>query len=170
MKYFNLLLFIGVLLYTTSCIYPDDDVQFRSQYQPILMTRTQLEKSVSFQQPRAFINTGKIYQKGYYIFINEKYKGVHIIDNHDPKAPQNIGFISSPGCIDIAAKGNTLYLDNAVDLVAVDITNFQQATVTERVTNVFPELLPPDSEEIPSDYSSTKRPENTIIVGWEKKI
>ncbi|HYG38288.1 MAG TPA: hypothetical protein VD908_06705 [Cytophagales bacterium] len=163
MKPFHLLVFILL----ASC--DPYDFEYKSEYQAILMTRNQLEKSVVYQQPRAFINTGKIYQKGYYIFINEKYKGVHIIDNHDPTSPQNIGFISAPGCIDMAVKGNSLYMDNALDLVAVDITNFEHVTVTERIKDVFPELLPPDSEGIPEEFTTSQRPQNTIIVGWEKK-
>lgn len=162
------LFLIGSLFFFLSC-YPED-YDVRSNFQPILMTRNQLEKSVLSQPPRDFINPGKIYTKGSYIFINEKYKGIHVINNQNPASPQKIGFISVPGSIDIAVKGNSLYADNAIDLVAIDITDINNISVTGREKNVFPELLPPDVNEIPRKYSSEKRIENTIIVGWEKAV
>ena len=162
------LLLLGSLFVFLSCDPYDLDV--RSKFQPILMTRTQLEKSIGSQSPRDFINPGKIYTKGSYIFINEKYKGIHVINNQNPASPQKVGFISVPGSIDIAVKGNSLYADNAIDLVAIDITDINNISVTGREKNVFPELLPPDVNEIPTKYTADKRPENTIIIGWEKAV
>lgn len=131
-------------------------------YAPVFMERSELEKSVFFEQKeRDLINPGKIYSKDKTIFINEKYKGVHVIDNTTPEAPKKIGFIVAPGCIDIAVKGNTLYLDNAVDLVAF---NLETKEVTERIREIFPEPLSPQNYSYYGD-----RPDNTILVGWNKK-
>lgn len=152
------LFLIGTLLLSTSSVGPDF---YEGSYTAVFMERSELERSVFFEQKsRDLINPGKIYCKDNYIFINEKYKGIHVIDNSTPANPKQVGFIIAPGCIDIAVKGNTLYLDNAVDLVAF---NLETREVTERIRDVFPE---PGSPE--NFYYYGNRPANTILVGWKK--
>jgi hypothetical protein len=165
----TIFILVSSLFVFLSC-FPYEDEEIRSNYQPILMTRDQLEKSVLSQPPRDFIQTGKIYTKGSYIFINEKYRGIHVINNQDPANPQKVSFISIPGSIDIAVKGNSLYADNAIDLVALDISDVNNIVITGRQKEIFPELLPPDNDRMPTKYEAAKRPENTIIIGWEKAI
>jgi hypothetical protein len=139
-------------------------------YRAILMTRTELEKSINMIAPLEMKNPGKIYFKDDYIFISEKYKGIHIINNKDPLNPVKTGFITAPGCIDMAIKQDILYLDNAVDLVAVRLkSNNQSIEVKKRIKNVFPEITPPDGNYIPNRYMEYNRPENTVIVEWIKK-
>ncbi len=137
-----------------------------TNYEPIIMKRSGLEKSISSNGPRSLHNPVKIYFKDNYIFISEKYKGVHVIDNSDRTLPENVAFISIPGCIDMAVKNNTLYADNAVDLVAIDISNITNVSEVKRIKNVFPELVPPDDFSVPEKYQTENRPENTIIVEW----
>lgn len=132
------------------------------EYVPIFMKRAELEKSISYQSTaHDLVQPGKIYYKTPYIYVNEKYKGVHIINNTNPKNPVNEAFIVAPGCIDMAVKGHIIYLDNAVDLVAFDMNTKQ---VTARIKNVFPEPASPDNYY----YSTWDRPENLILVGWKK--
>jgi hypothetical protein len=138
-------------------------------YRPILMTRQMLEGSVEMLEPAKLIKPGKIYIKDNYLFINEKYRGVHIIDNTDPSNPVKTGFLRIPGCIDIAMKGSILYADNAVDLIAVDLSNPASISVTKRIKNIFPEHTPPGNTVIPWNYEPENRPANTIIVEWEEK-
>ena len=135
----------------------------RYEYIPIFMERSELEKSVSYQAAgRELIQPGKIYHKAPYIYVNEKYKGVHIIDNSTPSNPQNVGFIVAPGCIDMAVKGNIMYLDNAVDLVAFDLANKK---VTKRIAGIFPEPVSPNTFYY---YNIESRPDNFVLVGWKK--
>ena len=145
-----------------------DDFYNPSAYFPILMERDNLEVSVKYRSAQEIVNPGKIYYKDQVIYLNEKFKGVHVIDNSDPANPQNIGFINIPGCIDIAIKNNSLFADNATDLVAIDISNLQNLTLTDRIPNVFPESTPPDLDYIPYPFTPSNRPRNTVIVAWEK--
>ena len=132
-------------------------------YMPIYMSRENLENSVKFIPGEREINeTGKIYFREPYIFLNERYKGIHVINNSDPYNPVKEGFIVVPGCIDMAAKDNILYFDNAVDLVSFNLTS---KMVTSRIRNVLPEPLPPDNI---FTYRSDIRPEGHIIVDWIK--
>jgi hypothetical protein len=132
-------------------------------YMPIFMSRETLESSVKYiAGARDMVQTGKIYYRAPYIYVNERYKGVHVINNSNPANPVNEGFILAPGCIDMAVKGNILYLDNAVDLVSFDLDSKQ---VTKRIRDVLPEPLPPGD----FSYMPYSRPEGYILVEWKKK-
>lgn len=139
--------------------YPD------SEYKPILMERNALENSIKLVDPQPINDFGKIYRYQNLLFINERFEGVHIINNTDPANPVNIGFITIPGNVDIAIKNNYIYADNAVDLVVISYDG-QNVQVVDRNREVFPELPSPDGY-----YSSDldKRPENTVIVNWKEK-
>ena len=164
MKKILIIILISPLLLISS----DYAYHRQSEYFPVLMERTELEKSVFSLDVQEIRKTGKIYYKDSFIFLNELYKGIHVIDNTDPNNPKNIGFINIPGCIDIAIKNNSLLADNATDLVAIDLSNgLNGLTVTKRVRNVFPECTPPDLDYIPGEFNHSNRPENTIIVRWE---
>ena len=105
---------------------------------PIYMTYGELAASVASEHPRALTSPGKLYFKDQYLFVNEVSKGIHIIDNSDPAAPQKISFINIPGNVDLAIKGNVLYADNYSDLVAIDLNNIASGMVTKRISSVFP--------------------------------
>jgi len=133
------------------------------EYIPHYMSREVLETSVKYiAGERNMIETGKIYYRHPYIFINERYRGIHVINNSDPYNPVKEGFILAPGCIDMAVKGHILYLDNAVDLVSFDLNTKE---VTSRIRNVFPEPTP---EGDIFHYRKDDRPKGFIIVRWEK--
>ncbi len=160
------LLLIIIVLFFQSCYDYYDGSYYSSQYQPILMERSELERSIKTMEVQPLKNTGKIFTKDNYIYIVEKCKGIHVIDNQDRSNPKKVGFIRVPGCIDISMKFNTLYADNAVDLVAIDISSFPTITVTSRVRNVFGELPYPDQNYIPFQFTKDRRPPNTVIVEW----
>ncbi|MFO7658544.1 MAG: hypothetical protein R6W78_15910 [Bacteroidales bacterium] len=145
-------------------LYEDEVIPYR----PIVMTREILEQSVALLEAIPLKKPGKIYIKDNYLFINEKYKGIHIINNSDSVHPVNEGFLRIPGCIDMAMKGNILYADNAVDLVAIDLSNTANMVVTKRIRNAFTEHYPPGYDYIPWMFSAENRPKNTIIIEWEE--
>lgn len=138
----------------------------QTAYYPIVMTREQLSSSIRFTSEHKLENPGKIYMKGGFIYIVEKFEGVHIINNYDRSKPEKLGFINIPGCVDVAIKGNHMYADNAVDLITIDLSAMPNIKVTSRETNVFPELVAPDLDYVPYFYSYQNRPENTVIVAW----
>jgi hypothetical protein len=150
-------LLIGIFLLSTSF----SDTYFRNwNYIPIFMKRSDLDNSVTYQsEARMMENPGKIYFKSPYIYINERYKGVHVINNSDPYNPIKEGFIVAPGCIDMAVKGDVMYIDNAVDLVAIDLL---AKTVTKRIKNVFPEPISPDNNVY---YENN---DEYVVVEWKK--
>jgi len=124
------------------------------------MDYAELRGSVASEAPRSLENPGKIYLFGSYLFVNEMNEGVHVIDNSNPAAPVNKAFIRIPGNVDIAVKGNVLYADSYVDLVAINISNPESASETRRLENLFPQRI----WDLGYYYGD---PEKGVIVNWE---
>ncbi|WP_338764846.1 hypothetical protein WAF17_00440 [Bernardetia sp. ABR2-2B] len=158
----------GILLFGfTACFYVEDPSEpiYETEYSPVYISRQDLNNSVKFENARPLKETGKIFMKGSYVFVGERYEGVHVIDNRNPKSPENVGFIAIAGNVDVSTKGNILYADNAVDLVAIDISNLPAIKVVKRVEEIFSEanqVLPPDGGSF--DYDSDKG----YIIDWIK--
>ena len=91
------------------------------------------EQSIELQSARKLTNPGKIYVKDDMILINEMGKGIHLIYNANPAEPKKIGFIKIPGNIDVAVKGDVIYADNFMDLVALNTKTGE----IKRVKNAF---------------------------------
>ncbi len=164
-----LLLVFSLLILLTGCP-PYGYYMDYSAYKPIVMERTTMESAIAYSSSRKLVEPGKIYFKDNFILINEKYEGIHVIDNTNPSSPVNVGFIVIPGSIDIAMKFDVLYADNSVDLIAIDLSaGIDQLKVTKRVRDVFPELSSPDGLSIDPLYDKDNRPEGTLIVGWTKR-
>ena len=139
-----------------------------TNYTPILTDRSVLEKAVKFTAKRDLKAPSKIYYKDNFIFVSDQHRGIHIIDNTDPTNPIKTGFIEVLGAMDMAIKGNLLFVDNATDLISIDISDKANPVVKNRVKDVFPEPLPPDGLAIPEEYLKRNRPANTVLVSWVK--
>jgi hypothetical protein len=98
------------------------------------LSKQEIRKNeVVLQGPKALVNPGKIYIKEDFLLVNEMGKGIHLIYNQNPAAPKKIGFVSIAGNIDVAMKGDILYADNYMDLLAINTTT---GTI-KRVRNAF---------------------------------
>ena len=106
---------------------------------PVYKDKNEVLAQVKPTAAQPLENPGKIYIYGNYLFVNEVNKGVHIIDNSNPKVPVNKSFINIPGNVDIAVKGNSLYADIYTDMLTLDISEPLSATITNISRNVFPE-------------------------------
>jgi hypothetical protein len=126
-------------------------------YQPVTITWEEINEQIGTEPARAIKNPGKIYLLGDILFINEINEGVHVIDNADPSNPINQYFINIPGSMDIAAIGNVLYADNYSDLISLDISDFADVQLIERVPNVF---------YYGSDGMYFQRNEDGVAVDW----
>lgn len=136
-----------------------------SAYQPVLMERSSLENSIKWLPPQDRKQYGKIYTYGDLLFINEKYEGLHVVDNSDPRNPEELGFIVIPGNIDLAIKDSVIYADNAVDLVAIRYRE-SDIEVLSRARTVFPEIPPPDGLYLPEEFQKSNRPDDAVVIKW----
>lgn len=164
-KFFCLLL--GVLTLNAACLRRVDSTPL-TKYTPIFIKKSILVSSIKLNAPTVINEIAKIYISGNYIYISEKYKGVHVIDNSNPSNPVKKAFLTIPGCVDIAVKNDALYADNTVDLICIDLIALQNGhlNIVKRLSDVFPELAPPDGGRIPTKFNKLNRPENSIIAGW----
>lgn len=162
MKYFKLLALLLILGFL-SCDPSDEGLPGGSSanaYKPVIIQRAVLETSIQLQEAKPIEETGKIYVKGNYLFINEPYTGFHIIDNSNPETPVPLKFLTAPGTTDLIFKGNSFYVNQAVDLVALKFDETLSNVVeTDRITNAFPQLLAPNGNQA---FLS----DNEIVIKW----
>lgn len=167
MKWLKRLLLLAPVLGLWAC--PRYTELPETSYTPVLMERSVLETAIRWMPPRDLGVPAKIYWLPPYLLISEQYKGVHIFNNSDPANPEAIGFVRVDGCVDMAIVNGLLAVDNAVDLVLIDLTSQPgTAIVKNRQREVFPEITPPDNGRMPFPFQKANRPPNTVIVAWEK--
>jgi hypothetical protein len=106
-------------------------------YEPVYSTIDEIRTSVSVVAPQPVHSVGKIYFKDGVMYVNEPGEGIHIINNLNPSNPVAISFLKIPGNFDLAIKGNTLYADSYVDLVAFDVSDPSAVHEINRLEGVF---------------------------------
>ncbi|MEQ8702883.1 MAG: hypothetical protein RIC19_03130 [Phaeodactylibacter sp.] len=107
-------------------------------FEPVYAKPENFRLPIEYQPPRHLENPGKIYVYQDILLINEREEGVHIINNSNPSSPVPIGFVEIPGNVDMAVRGNMLYADNYVDLVAIDLTNPESPVFAGRTEDAIP--------------------------------
>lgn len=130
-------------------------------YSPVYKNKADALASINGVASTAVEHAGKLYIKGNFIYLNEVNKGIHIIDNSNTSHPVQIAFLSIPGNLDIAIKGNILYADMYSDLLALDITDPHHAKITGTVNNFF------TGREYVNGYPAINN--NEIAVNWNEK-
>lgn len=160
-------LFLSLALITVfSCDTNDDDYELVQVATPEIMSKSDFRNSVTVTAPQNIEDAGKIYAYKDYIFVSDKNKGVHIIDNVNPKFPKSVKFIKIPGNEDISVKDDFLYADSATDLLVFDISDIGSVALVERledVFNVYDYNIPIEAQSV--NYGKFNF-ETDIIVGW----
>ena len=165
-KNFLLLLFVSSLSFV-SCENNDD-----SKYadyliaRPLTINKAEFKNSVDVISPSPIKDSGKIYAYQDYIFVNDRYRGVHVIDNSNPNAPKKISFIKIAGNVDISIKDNYLYADSIMDLVVLDISDINNIKIVNRLDNVLRDNVVWPANADFYEYDGIDY-ENEILLGWE---
>lgn len=170
MKPARILPFVLVLFALLGC-----DKESDSEYREYLVARPLTLSLEDFRSdpvviaPQPLETSGKIYAYGDYIFVNEPYKGVHVIDNTNPAAPRKARFIAIPGNVDISVKNDYLFADSLRDLVVLDISDMDNIRPVARLEEVLQDNIawPFEAEIIESDQWD---PQTEVLVGWEVTI
>lgn len=131
---------------------------------PIYMAYDNLRTSFKVSDGQEIVQSGKIYFKDNFIFVNEYQKGIHVVDNTDPSNPLIAKFIEIPGNVDMAIKGNMLFADSYIDLLTIDISDINDIKEVDRDTNVFPYIIPEYDEGGIIDNIDQSR---GVIIGYE---
>lgn len=162
---FHIILFAFLLSFQSCCFFcSKEEVEYGSRYEPIYMSRTELDNSLQLKPAREIINSGKIYVVNNLLFVGEKHEGFHVFDNANPRNPIKVKFIQLFGTTDLAIRDNVVYANQSTDLVALefDLDN-ESLKLTKRIKNTFPELRSPDG------YVATGRVEDNVVIGWKSK-
>jgi hypothetical protein len=158
---------VAAALLLAGCV-KDDCKHTYKIYTPVYKTVTQLRSEVKLLAARPLEHPGKIYIMGNRVYLNEKGKGIHVIDNSNPLQPRNMAFINIPGNIDIAMKNNILYADMHCDLAAFDMSNQGAAPVKKYLANTFPTQAVYTSSFAAGGYS-TNPDSIKVIVDWTSR-
>jgi hypothetical protein len=121
--------YIFLLLVAMSPGCKDKITEIFTANSPVYMSYDELKLAIKQSAASDLVNPGKIYFKDQFIFIVEEMKGIHIFDNTNPANPINKTYIEVPGNVDIAIKGDVLYADSYIDMVAIDISDLN-ATIS----------------------------------------
>jgi hypothetical protein len=156
--FLTMLLGLSVLLEGCSdtCETKGSYVYYEPQYTPIETIRS----SIAVVEPQPLRAVGKIYFKDDYLFVNEPGEGIHIIDDSDQSNPISKKFIRIPGNYDLAIKGDILYADSYMDLVALDISDLNVIKEIDRMKNIF------DSYNSLGFYADEA---NGVVTSWVEK-
>ncbi|WP_291725784.1 LVIVD repeat-containing protein [Bernardetia sp.] len=146
----------------SSCVYEDDCSYTYISYEPIFMSYDDFRNTpVELQEPRPLKEVGKIYFYNKYVFVNEVNKGIHIINNSNPAAPVQIGFLNILGNVDMAISGNILYADSYTDLLVIDLAVVTNPKVVQRINNTFDKQVFGNNGYADPNYG--------VIVDWLEK-
>ena len=165
-------LFWGVMIVTTvfiSCepyvpVFPDGAVEgFRPIYEndeSFLITK---------ESGRDISQSGKIYYYGDLLLVNEVGKGIHVVDNSNPREPNNLYFISIPGNTDMAIRDDLIYANNMSDLAVIDVSG-DNFSVVQRLEGLFLEdeqQRYPPGEDV---YFECVDETQGRVIGWRSAI
>lgn len=151
---------LGISILLEGCTDKCETTNHMVYYEPVYTSFESIRDSTELIEPQVIHSVGKIYIKGTTLFVNEPGKGIHIIDNTNPSQPVVKNFLRIPGNYDLAVKGNILYADSYVDLVAFDISNTATINEVNRLTKVF------DYFNVDFGFVAA---EEGIITGWKER-
>ncbi len=168
MKTRLIFLLFGLLLGLTSCDPEIDDFEVLG-LQPIYFDADDVS-GIRSSEPREFENLGNIVLVGNYLFIGERYEGIHVLDNSNPSNPVNILFWEIPGNNEFTIDGTTLYADNSIHLLVIDISDFGDISYIKRfddfyISNLSEPLRPAPSYVGPFECYD---PDKGALRGWQE--
>lgn len=166
MSYLKTMLWLVIPVLFSQCTVDEEspaETEVKNGLRPVYLSYDEM-RQITSSGPRALQHPGKIYVRGRFLFINETGQGIHIIDNQNPATPQNMAFLSIPGNVDMAVKGNVLYADNTIDLVALDISNPLEVKLLKRVQNTFPYQSYPSQTGVQFECAD---PAKGVVIRWE---
>jgi hypothetical protein len=123
------------------------------------------ESEIVFTSARQLKDPGKIYVVSKYLLINEKYLGIHVFDNSNPANPIPLGFLKIVGNTDVAVRNNVLYADHLADLVALNISDWNNIKEVSRTRQeAWVQKIPPGNDR----YFECVDDSRGILIGWEE--
>lgn len=133
---------------------------------PVYTSFEEFREAPEFKSAQTISRSGNIYFKDKHLFVIEADKGIHFIDNSNPAAPVNVGFLDVWGCTGMAIRGNYLYVNSFIDLLVMDVSDLYNPEVVRRLEDVFPFALPVSDANYP--IASIDKSKG-VVTSWEVK-
>lgn len=152
-----------ILLVTLALAGCDKAINKYKCYEPVYTDAETFRAPATFEAPRSFTENGNIYFMGDHLFVVEPNQGIHFIDNSNPSAPQNVGFLKVMGASGLAIRNNFMYVTALIDLVIVDITSLYNPVEVKREVDIFPTALPLMAKNYPT---TTIDKSKGIVTSW----
>ena len=140
-------LLIVIIVGFTSCL-RDDCVSQREYivYNPVFMHADQFRTDqIAVTDSRLLESPGKLYFYRNFLLINEMAHGLHVYDVSERTNPVEVAFYNIPGNFDMAIKDDVLFVDNVIDLLALDISDVRNPQVIHRYEN-YKEVWEPEDQ------------------------
>ena len=128
-------------------------------YTPIYETKGDVYAKIKMNPAQSMKNLGSFALYDNYVFVNEKEKGIHVIDASSSITPVIKGFIPIPGNLGIAVRNNVLLADCYTDLLSIDIKDIAQISLLNKNENLF------TSRANMYGFQDGGK----ILVGWNKR-
>lgn len=113
-----------------------DDANRNFGWRPVYITPEEAY-DIGSEEPRAFVDAITPIVFGDRLYVVDRLRGVHVIDNADPSAPVSLAFIRIPGVTTATVSEDRLYADNVGDIVTIDISDLERVRVLDRETGAF---------------------------------
>ncbi len=159
---------LGVVLLTGSYLpgHLSEEQCCSSDKRAVYLSYADLRSAVSVEAPRPMSAMGNLYLYADRLFINEKNKGLHVINNSDPVNPVPEAFIKIPGNTNVSIRSGYLYADSFIDLVVLDIRDADNLHEINRQIDVFPY----DAYQLIEDktiYLGHVEEDRGVVIGYE---
>lgn len=133
----SLLSLAGIVFVLSSCL-KEKTLRTYTIYRSDYAVKPEVKENAKLHNPQSLKDLGSFVLYNNAMYINEKNKGIHVIDYSNPSNPTNKGFIPIPGNKGLSIKNNILYADCYCDLFVFKIQSDQSVTLENAIEKVFP--------------------------------
>ena len=131
---------ITMLILMSGC---EEKYKYTGCHEPKTLSLEELRSEYpKFLEGKEIGKAAKIYnyKNGDILLINERNKGIHVVDNRVEKrgkVSKGDKFIQIPGNVDMAVKDGYLYADSFTDLLVLDIRDINDIKLVTRKEKIF---------------------------------
>ena len=161
---------IFVLLIGMQSCFDDEESWQEQGLAPIYVSDTDFSL-INSEEPRPSVDQGSILEIDDYIYINERFKGIHVFNNTDPGNPLKEYFWAIPGNSEFNISDDFLYADNSRHLITIDISDKSNIKYLSHIPDLYTVNM--ENDNYPKDYIGRFECadfEKGIVTGWESRL
>ena len=133
----SLVIFMLLGITVLSCRSTCDRTLYYYSKTPVYQDLTSIRNSFEVRGVEDMDTILRIVEVDHAYFLEEKGRGVHVIDKLNFSLPTRTAFISVPGCFSIEAQGDMLYVARGPDIVEVNVGDLSNITKRRTLKDLF---------------------------------